>query len=166
MDSSLNTQLLKAARDGDSTQVQLLLQQTVDVNTPDAAGWTPLIHAAYHGHSAVIETLLKCKNGSLNVGHTVRANGATALHLGCAKGQLDVVRVFLESKCDINARDFDLATPLHAAVVHLLLSKQCKHGKCAVDWALHILTRHQSQAKADKETSNNDIITLNVPLTR
>lgn len=50
--------LQNAARAGNLPQVERLLQQGAAVNAADAAGRTPLILAAMHGHTAVVQRLL------------------------------------------------------------------------------------------------------------
>ncbi|XP_076650166.1 myosin binding subunit isoform X8 [Halictus rubicundus] len=40
---------------------------------------------------------------------------ATALHVAAAKGYIKVMNILLQAKCDVNARDCDGWTPLHAA---------------------------------------------------
>uniref|UniRef100_H2Z5E7 Uncharacterized protein n=1 Tax=Ciona savignyi TaxID=51511 RepID=H2Z5E7_CIOSA len=42
-------------------------------------------------------------------------SGATALHVAAAKGYIDVIRLLLQSGMDVNLRDNDGWTPLHAA---------------------------------------------------
>jgi outer membrane protein assembly factor BamB len=50
--------LLEAARTGDLAEVQRLIADKVDVNSPSAHGATPLALACDHGHDAVVETLI------------------------------------------------------------------------------------------------------------
>ena len=59
----------------------------------------------------------------------VNADGMTALHLACWKGQLEPAKLLLAKGADPNARDHDRSCPLHEAVrsgsapvVQLLLS--------------------------------------------
>ncbi|XP_058797034.1 protein phosphatase 1 regulatory subunit 12B isoform X3 [Phymastichus coffea] len=42
-------------------------------------------------------------------------SGATALHVAAAKGYLEVMKILLQARCDVNARDYDGWTPLHGA---------------------------------------------------
>ncbi|KAJ1382996.1 ankyrin repeat-containing domain protein, partial [Ochromonadaceae sp. CCMP2298] len=56
--------------------------------------------------------------------------GATAVHLACVKGHLDVLRLLLEKGADTDAKDVDGMTALHWAsqqghpeVLRLLLEK-------------------------------------------
>ena len=91
------------------------------------------------------------------LGSKVHNNGSSALHLACARGHKSVVDLFMKKmvtehkmkhhEC-VNDSDFDLATPLHCAVLGkhydicklLLLNGSSIHqsdirGKTAMDWA-------------------------------
>ncbi|KAF9621699.1 hypothetical protein IFM89_026592 [Coptis chinensis] len=49
----------EAARSGDSTKVKNLVSGGTDVTYFDQQGFTPLMHAAKHGHADVVKTLLE-----------------------------------------------------------------------------------------------------------
>ncbi|KAG5883939.1 hypothetical protein JTB14_003758 [Gonioctena quinquepunctata] len=49
------------------------------------------------------------------VNQTHPKNGATPLHVACAKGYNDVIKILLQCGADIDAQDIDGWTPLHAA---------------------------------------------------
>ncbi|CAH1112486.1 unnamed protein product [Psylliodes chrysocephalus] len=56
---------------------------------------------------------LATKSPLVNVPHP--KNGATPLHVACAKGYSDVIKILLQSGADIDAQDVDGWSPLHAA---------------------------------------------------
>jgi len=53
----------------------------------------------------------------------------TALHWSCDRGNIEIVKVLLKSKANINEQDNELQTPLHYATV-------CEH----VDVVKHLLS--------------------------
>src|SRR6266404_4513054 len=102
------------------------------VNTFAADGFYPLGFAAFFGHRAIVEFLLK--NGA-DVSLSARnAQKVTALHGAVARRDVEIVKMLLEAGADPNARQERGFAPLHdaaangnAALVELLL----KHGALA-----------------------------------
>jgi ankyrin repeat protein len=99
------------------------------VNAFAADGFYPLGLAAYFGHPAIVEFLLK--NGADVKLAARNAQKVTALHAGASRGGAEIVKLLLEAGADPSAKQERGFVPLHsaaangnAAVVELLL----KHG--------------------------------------
>src|SRR6267378_934049 len=99
------------------------------VNAFAADGFYPLGLAAFFGHRAIVEFLLK--NGADVKTAARNAQKVTALHGAVARRDVEIVKMLLEAGADANARQESGFVPLHvaasnghAALVELLL----KHG--------------------------------------
>lgn len=103
------TALSLAAYRGKLHFVQRLVDSGADVNL---YGWPPLIYAAFNGHTAVAEYLLK-KGAEVNA---TTENGSTALLFAARFGHIEVVELLLLNKADPNIAN--------------------ERGATAIDWAL------------------------------
>ncbi|XP_067685531.1 serine/threonine-protein phosphatase 6 regulatory ankyrin repeat subunit A-like [Haliotis asinina] len=93
----------------------LLTQCTVDINSNDRKGMTPLLFAAYHGKSDVLGLLIKKGANALAVDHRKR----NILHLSCTGGHVDAVWYVLNhTSVDINGKDHTETTPVLLAAYH------------------------------------------------
>lgn len=128
------TALLMAIRYGHSTLARLLWGvERVDRNVVDAHGRGALALATAYGHRDIARWVLAQQQNSAELAQ-LDANGTTALHLAASGGQLDVLRVLLETchqrGLDVGAlRDREGRTLLtvaaaggHAAVVSELVT--------------------------------------------
>jgi 26S proteasome non-ATPase regulatory subunit 10 len=102
-----------AAAGGNEANVDALLAlpaHAATVNTPDEAGYTPLLSAVAGGHLQVAKNLL-----ASGATATVRTStGATAMHLH--KGRAAMVELLLGvAPATKNVRDLQGVTPLHRA---------------------------------------------------
>ncbi|XP_031344795.1 ankyrin repeat domain-containing protein 39-like [Photinus pyralis] len=111
-----------AAQFGDLKKVQKLINNGVDVDLRDSAGYTSLHYAARNGHLDVCKFLIQSK---ADINAVTRSGRVTALHRACTAGQLDVVNFLIECKANIAIRDSDGKTVLHRAAQanHLEISK-------------------------------------------
>ncbi len=87
-----------------------LLAAKVNVNAADDSGRTPLHSAAWNGHLAAVQTLLKAGADSNR-----SAEGYTPLHAAAWQGHQPIVAVLIAAGAKINAQDADGSTPLHKA---------------------------------------------------
>lgn len=186
-DTGGRTALHWAAEGGTPAIVQSLVVHQADVNVQDASGETPLHIAAARGALEVVAILLSAradisvldKEGETalaeaavgrTAGHveTVRLlldHGAkTDLGIGCglgtaaARGNLEIVRLLLDSKPDLSKGDVYGHTPLHLAasegqsqIVTMLIHAGAnvnapdKAGRTPLDWAL--IDHHEDVAR-------------------
>ncbi|KAN0138146.1 Ankyrin repeat-containing domain protein, partial [Lactarius tabidus] len=119
-----------ASSKGNFDILRLLLAHGADAFVRDNNGRTPLHLAVVGAHLEVIRMLLERKaKGNLGIfwlllaqgadafkfasGRSVRDNnGNTPLHLAVIGGHLEVARMLLECKADVNSRNEDGSTPL------------------------------------------------------
>ncbi|XP_067656482.1 ankyrin repeat domain-containing protein 29-like [Haliotis asinina] len=95
--------LLEASITGDlETVLEMLDEGQADINCRGMYGLTPVMWAAWNGHTRVVQFLrFKLANMSL-----VTDSGNTILHLACDGGEVQTVEFLLERKfVDINARN-------------------------------------------------------------
>ena len=139
--------VFEASALGDFETVQRLLNgDRALVNVLAADGFYPLGLAAYFGHSAIVEFLLK--NGADVKLAARNAQKVTALHAGASRGGAEIVKMLLEAGADPNVEQERGFVPLHSAaangnvaVVELLLNHGARanakadDGKTPVDMA-------------------------------
>ncbi|CUS14947.1 unnamed protein product [Tuber aestivum] len=128
-----NTPLHEAARSGNSSEVQHLLDSGHSYNRENLFGQTPLHIAAANGHHCVVQILLEA-------GTSVDAlddHSWTPLQCGSRNGHSSVVRKLLEWGADVVQTDDFHRTPLHWAaangherIVRILISKE----RANLDW--------------------------------
>ena len=86
--------LADAAEKMDRASVRALLEQRVDVNTPQADGMTALHWAAYHDD---LETAKLLVRAGANV-KAANRYGVTPLSLACTNGNAAMVELLLEGR--------------------------------------------------------------------
>ena len=129
------TPLELAAPNGHKDVLELLLANGADVNAKDNTGQAPLdiadadvvemllehssrefpfaiFDAAWEGNLKKVETLLK---DNPNLVFSKDTNGWTPLHVAAREGYLDVAKLLLANKADVNAKINNGVTPLYLA---------------------------------------------------
>eukprot|EP00465_Bigelowiella_longifila_P008093 CAMPEP_0185278694 /NCGR_PEP_ID=MMETSP1359-20130426/61663_1 /TAXON_ID=552665 /ORGANISM="Bigelowiella longifila, Strain CCMP242" /LENGTH=288 /DNA_ID=CAMNT_0027873301 /DNA_START=3 /DNA_END=869 /DNA_ORIENTATION=- len=132
-----------AAANGHLEACKVLLAHHADLSHQDRAGRTPLLEAVENEHDQVIELLLEKKatldlentgeclcnaafRGDVNLIERLCIAGADvdsgdydkrcALHLAAAEGQLNVCKVLVEAKADVDVRDRWGESPIESAL--------------------------------------------------
>lgn len=93
------TELMKAVRKNDLARVKALVAQGVDVSEVDSSGDSPLIMAAYEGHTEIVECLLEAGADVTAVDPGMQA---TALHAAAYAGRTDAARLLIRYGIDID----------------------------------------------------------------
>jgi ankyrin repeat protein len=93
----------------------LIIKGGANVNAKDKDGTTPLYWAAYYGHTAVAEMLLK-SGPNLNV--KINLFGYTPLHLAASNGHTAVVELLLKFGANVDEKDLYGNRPLHYAALN------------------------------------------------
>ena len=105
------TALMRAARDGETQDIETLLKHGVEVNAMDKTGWTALIYASARGDSKSVKLLLKA-NADANA---KEENGYTALMAAAQYGHDSIVKLLLSGGADVNAVTKDGLTAIGLA---------------------------------------------------
>ena len=170
-----STALHYSCRYGHVDIVRTLVKHKANVNAKTNRGDTPLTLAVRNKHDNVVHALLS------DSGCLVDAKGQdgyTALHYSCTDGHVDIVKILVSHKANVNARtDSDIPdTPLtlaakykHDNVVHALLSdSQCLvdakgqdgytalHYSCRYDYVDIVWTLVKHKANVNARTDSGD----------
>ncbi len=138
--------LVEAAKNSDREAVRSLLQQQVDVNTPQPDGATALAWAAYRNDLETTDLLIHA-GADVNAANDY---GMTPLALACSKGSAAMVGKLLQAGADPNAAQWTGVTPLmtcaragSADAVKSLLARQAdvnakdtRRGQTGLMWAV------------------------------
>jgi len=106
--------LFKAVKDGDTTQLRLLVQRGADLNACDPSGRTALHRAAWDGRMVIVDLLLE-SGAKLNVQDH---SGYTALHIAAEKGHEEITSKLLKDRAAINMQTESGDTAIHLAVLN------------------------------------------------
>ncbi len=92
--ADINSDLLEAAKEGDTAKVQVLLDKGADVNAKDNfSSWTALMFAARYGHTTIVQALLD-KDADVNAEDD---RGWTALRFAAAAGHTKIVKLLKQA---------------------------------------------------------------------
>ena len=141
-----------AAKLGNAQAVHIFLRTYAPMETQDAQGWTPLIHAAACGHAAVVYLLIQFK---ANV-HSKDRHGYCALHWTAFNGHDSIVKLLIENQADVNARSNLGWTPLiqAAAQGHMMAVALLIRAGADVNWLTNDnwTALHKASANGHTET--------------
>lgn len=105
--------LLEAAKKGDLTKMQALLQNGVNVDSANKKGRTALIEAAASGQTQAVKLLIQ-HGAKLNAQDE---EGFTALRAASVAGQTETVRALLDNGADVNFKHKEGLTALMVAAI-------------------------------------------------
>ena len=109
LDSKGNTALHLAAKGGFPLVVVLLNSKGARVNKANKKGETALLLAVMGNHVDTVEALLSLK-ASVAVG--VKSSGDTAPHIAARNGNLRIVKLLVDKKADLKAKNKASQTPV------------------------------------------------------
>ncbi|XP_063701418.1 ankyrin repeat domain-containing protein 12 isoform X2 [Culicoides brevitarsis] len=139
------TALHVAAIKGDHESVRKLLDQGMDANVTDFAGWTPLHEACNHSHYSVANILIK---GGADV-NAKAFEDTTPLHDAALVGNLKLVKLLIEKGADLLAKNRKGKTPCDmassAVYSYMNQAKETAMNRCG-----------QQLKKVAAATSNSD----------
>ncbi|XP_046571003.1 ankyrin repeat and KH domain-containing protein mask-like [Haliotis rubra] len=102
-----------ACRGGNTEIIKYLLKHTtVDIDSRDASGWTPVMQAAIRGHKDAFDVLVESGADLSQVSN----NKETILHMACGVGNVDIIMYLLKHDIvEINSQGFNGLTPVMRA---------------------------------------------------
>ncbi|KAJ3195221.1 hypothetical protein HK101_000815 [Irineochytrium annulatum] len=128
VDANGNTALCRAVFCAHAGAVSALLEAGADAALRNHDGDTAVLHAAgLADHDGAIKVMRALIAGGADL--NVKGNrGRTALHAACVTGNVELVKLLVEKKVDVGARDKDGKLPVD------LINDQCSTGKATKAW--------------------------------
>ncbi|XP_055346257.1 ankyrin repeat and KH domain-containing protein 1-like isoform X2 [Paramacrobiotus metropolitanus] len=129
-ESDASTALIQAAIRGNSKIIAMLCDAGSKPNHKDKKGWTALGYAVERGHKEAVKEL--CDHGADvdGVMDTNQAKRDSSLTIACYNGRVEIVRILLDHKGNIEHRNSNDYTPLcvaclngHHRVAQLLIQR-------------------------------------------
>ena len=111
VEEDVDTQLIRAARDGDLEKVVNLLENGADVNAAQMDGTTSLAWAVYDDNEAMVDFLIRAGRDGADV-NAMNEYGVTPLHLACTNQNSAIVAKLLQAGADPNQAKWTGETPL------------------------------------------------------
>ncbi|MHB9147950.1 MAG: ankyrin repeat domain-containing protein [Candidatus Amoebophilus sp.] len=125
-DSYRDTPLHLAVKGGHLEVAKYLIGEGADIDSENVYGNTSIFHAIRERHTEIFKLLLK-KGADVNVNvredeDSVMEKGRySLLHWAIKRGDVEIARVLLAKRANVNIQDQDGETPLHWAVDNLQL---------------------------------------------
>ncbi|KAK6190090.1 hypothetical protein SNE40_002025 [Patella caerulea] len=148
MGNRANKALLRSCEDGDYHSILSLLKRGANVEYADSYGDTPLLTAIKNQHTNCVDLLLNNEYSCVNTEHRDRTLNTPLM---VAVGNLDIVRLLINNRCQLNKTNQLKESALHLAVrfgnieVVKLLVSSCidvtltnKNGQTALTIATNI----------------------------
>ncbi|CEF71619.1 Sterile alpha motif domain and Ankyrin repeat and Sterile alpha motif/pointed domain and Ankyrin repeat-containing domain and Sterile alpha motif, type 1 domain-containing protein [Strongyloides ratti] len=110
-DSDYNIEI-HTASSTEKEATEMLLKNKANPNATNGTKWTPLMYAAYLGHTSICELLIK-KGAGLN---NQNQKGQTALMLAATCGHDQTVKLLIKENAEVNKQDCNGQSALHYAV--------------------------------------------------
>lgn len=114
LNDSNESALLIAACNGFKDIVKLLIEYGGDINLTDNMGRSPFFMACLYKQMSTIEIFLSKENTDIN---KQRDTGETPLISAVHYGDIHIVKLLLENKCDVDKHGCDGPSALHVAVI-------------------------------------------------
>ncbi|WP_374699517.1 ankyrin repeat domain-containing protein [Wolbachia endosymbiont (group A) of Limnophora tigrina] len=106
---SLDSELIEAAKQGNSTEVESLIARGANVNARDNFEGTSLHWAAIRGYSEIVEKLIE-KEAEINIKNN---HSETPLFLAVSSKKWDIVKFLVGKRADVNIQGSNGYSPLH-----------------------------------------------------
>lgn len=126
--------LLEACRNGNVDHMDYYVERVASLESRSREGWTPLILASYHGHSALVGKLLRAGASPQTPNYKGTTPLMYAMSPAAERGIFDPLRMLIASGADVDAHDAHGRSALSYAnergwlsVVELLMKSQTKH---------------------------------------
>ena len=131
--ADINLDLFDAAKKGNISTVQALLDKGEDVNAKDKDSMTALMYAVMAGHTNIVYLLLD-KGADVNVKAKGNKGGVTALILAAKRGHTDILQTLLNAGADVNAKD-NRASKFLALYCYYVFDDYYKESRTALMYA-------------------------------
>ena len=108
-----------AALRGNITAIHLIIEKLSEqgklwlINERKEDGFTPLHLACLNNHFKVVKALIQLGNCNVNLRNL---NQQAAIHLAIDRQHSEIIKLLLDSKCDVNVLNKDNENPLHCLV--------------------------------------------------